>query len=248
MKAICVHGFTQTSQSWSEVAPLLATAPTGALTNSGFDEVVALDAPGHGTEQSRQLSLTEGAIDLGRRGGPGVYIGYSMGARLSVHLALHSPELVHGLVMIGGTAGIDDPAERAARRVADEALGERIIEIGVEAFLNEWLRQPLFATLPADHAGAAERRLNSAEALAGSLRTAGTGTQEPLWDRLGELSMPVLVITGELDHKFTEIAQRFVELITDCEHVVIPAVGHAVHLEAPAATASAIVTWWNRVN
>jgi pimeloyl-ACP methyl ester carboxylesterase len=94
----------------------------------------------------------------------------------------------------------------------------------------------------------AERRLNSAEALAGSLRTAGTGTQEPLWDKLDKLSMPVLVITGELDHKFTEIAQRFVACITDCEHVVIPAVGHAVHLEAPAATASAIVSWWNRVS
>lgn len=248
MKAICVHGFTQTSQSWSQVAPLLVDAHAGALTNSGFNEVVALDAPGHGTEQSRQFSLTQGAIDLGRRGGPGIYIGYSMGARLGLHLALHSPELVHGLVMIGGTAGIDDPAERAARRVADEALGERIIDIGVDAFLDEWLRQPLFATLPADHAGAAERRLNSAEALAGSLRTAGTGTQEPLWDKLDKLSMPVLVITGELDHKFTEIAQRFVACITDCEHVVIPAVGHAVHLEAPAATASAIVSWWNRVS
>ncbi len=240
MRAICVHGFTQTSASWSEIVPLISAS-------DGFSEVVTLDAPGHGTEQARQFSLIEGAADLGRRGGQGVYVGYSMGARLCLHLAVNVPHLVRGLVMIGGTAGIDDPAERAARRSADEALGERIIRIGVDAFLREWLHQPLFATLPPDHAGAAERRLNSAEALAESLRTAGTGTQEPLWDRLQELSMPVLVITGEFDQKFTEIAHRFTTLIPQCDHVVVPAVGHAVHLEEPGATAAAVIAWWERV-
>jgi 2-succinyl-6-hydroxy-2,4-cyclohexadiene-1-carboxylate synthase len=239
MRAICVHGFTQTSSSWSEIVPLISAA-------GGFSEVVTLDAPGHGTQQTRQFSLIDGAADLGERGGSGVYIGYSMGARLSLHLAVNFPHLVRGLVMIGGTAGIDDPAERATRRAADEVLGERIIRIGLEAFLREWLRQPLFATLPSDHAGATERLSNSAEALAESLRTAGTGTQEPLWDRLSELSMPVLVITGELDPKFTEIAERFMALIPHCEHVVVPAVGHAVHLEAPEATSSAILTWWRQ--
>jgi 2-succinyl-6-hydroxy-2,4-cyclohexadiene-1-carboxylate synthase len=240
MRAICVHGFTQTSHSWSAINPRLA--------DRGFSEVLALDAPGHGTQQDRQLSLTQGARDLGDRGGHGVYIGYSMGARLCLHLALDRPDLVAGLVMIGGTAGIDDPEERAQRRAADEERASRILAIGVEAFLSEWLAQPLFATLPAEHAGASERLINSAEGLAGSLRTAGTGTQEPVWDRLGELPMPVLLITGELDTKFTELAQRCLPLIAHCEHLVIPGTGHAVHLEAPEDTAAAITSWWQRVS
>ncbi len=240
MKAICVHGFTQTSHSWSEIIPLLGT--------ECFSDILALDAPGHGTQQHRQFSLTQGARDLGDRGGQGVYIGYSMGARLCLHLALDHPDLVAGLVMIGGTAGIEDPEERAQRRAADEDRASKILEIGVESFLSEWLAQPLFATLPPEHAGASERRLNSAQGLAGSLRTAGTGTQEPVWDRLGELPMPVLLITGELDTKFTEIAQRCLPLIANCEHMVITHTGHAVHLEAPGPTAAAITSWWQRVS
>jgi 2-succinyl-6-hydroxy-2,4-cyclohexadiene-1-carboxylate synthase len=239
MKAICVHGFTQTAHSWSDLIAVLGVEP--------FEEIMALDAPSHGSQQHRQLPLALGARDIGERGGAGVYIGYSMGARLCLHLALDRPHLVNGLVMIGGTAGIEDPAERAARRASDEALADRIEKIGVKAFLQEWLAQPLFATLPIDHAGAAERATNSAAALAGSLRTAGTGTQTPLWDRLSELSMPVLLITGELDHKFTEIAQRCQALIPRCHHVVIPDSGHSVHLEAPHATAHCIAEWWSAV-
>jgi 2-succinyl-6-hydroxy-2,4-cyclohexadiene-1-carboxylate synthase len=239
MRAICVHGFTQTAQSWSDLIDLLGEEP--------FEEILALDAPGHGSQQHRQLPLALGARDIAERGGNGVYIGYSMGARLGLHLALDHPTLVHGLVMIGGTPGIEDSAEREARRTADEALADRIEKIGVKTFLDEWLTQPLFATLPLDHAGAAERLTNSASALAGSLRTAGTGTQLPLWNRLHELSMPVLLITGELDSKFTEIAQRCQALIPRCHHVVIPSSGHAVHLEAPQATAHSITHWWRKV-
>jgi 2-succinyl-6-hydroxy-2,4-cyclohexadiene-1-carboxylate synthase len=237
MRAICVHGFTQTAHSWSDLIAVLGAEP--------FEEILALDAPGHGSQQHRQLPLPAGARDIGERGGPGVYIGYSMGARLCLHLALDRPDLVNGLVMIGGTPGIEDPTERAARRAADEALADQIETIGVEAFLHRWLTQPLFATLPTDHAGAAERTTNSAAALAESLRTAGTGTQTPLWDRISELSMPVLLITGELDGKFTEIAQRCMSLIPRCHHAVIPATGHAVHLEDPLATAHIISDWWS---
>jgi 2-succinyl-6-hydroxy-2,4-cyclohexadiene-1-carboxylate synthase len=244
MKAICVHGFTQTAHSWCDLITFLG--------DELFEEIVPLDAPGHGSQQHRQLPLPLGARDIAERGGPGVYIGYSMGARLCLHLALQHPEQVHGLVMISGTPGIEDPVERAARRAADEALADRIEtmgeEIGVESFLQEWLAQPLFATLPADHAGALQRTTNSPSALAGSLRTAGTGTQMPLWDRLKELSMPVLLITGELDSKFTEIAQRCQRLIPNCQHVVIPGAGHAVHLELPQATASSISQWWSKVS
>jgi 2-succinyl-6-hydroxy-2,4-cyclohexadiene-1-carboxylate synthase len=239
MKAILVHGFTQTGQSWSEITALLGDGP--------FEEVIALDAPGHGTQQHRQFSLPLGALDIGQRGGSGVYIGYSMGARLCLHLALAQPDLVRGLVMIGGTPGIEGATERAARRAADEALADRIEEIGVEAFLTEWLAQPLFVNLPAQHAGAAHRLENSAQALAESLRTAGTGTQAPLWEQLKDLAMPVLLLTGEQDTKFTVIAQRCTELISDCRHMVIPGCGHAVHLEAPDLTAQAVRQWWSEV-
>src|SRR6202011_6209711 len=90
------------------------------------------------------------------------YVGYSMGGRLSLHLALERPDLVERLVLVGATAGLASPADRAARRAADEALAGRLAAEGVEAFVDWWLAQPLFAHLQAEAAGREDRLTNGA--------------------------------------------------------------------------------------
>ena len=145
-------------------------------------EVVAVDAPGHGGSADVRADLVAGAALLGATGGRATYVGYSMGGRLCLHLAVARPDLVERLVLVSATAGIDDPIERAERRAADEALAASIERDGVDAFLARWVAQPLFAGL-ADP-GLDDRRRNTVAGLASSLRLAGTGTQEPLWDRL----------------------------------------------------------------
>ena len=184
-----VHGFTQTGRSWDRVAARLAERHT----------VVTVDAPGHGESGAIRADVPAAAALLGAAGGPATYVGYSMGGRLCLHLAVDQPELVRRLVLVSATAGIDDAAERATRRQADEQLAASIERDGVDAFLDRWLALPLFATLPRDAAGLDDRRRNTADGLASSLRLAGTGTQEPLWDRLPELPMPVLLVAGALD-------------------------------------------------
>ena len=73
--------------------------------------------------------------------------------------------------------GSPTPAERAARRAADEALADRIEAIGVEAFAREWAAQPLFAGQPPEVAAAAhaDRLRRSAAEHAAQLRGLGTG-------------------------------------------------------------------------
>ena len=68
----------------------------------------------------------------------------------------------------------------------------------------------MFGHVPDAANGIDERRRNTAAGLASSLRLAGTGTQEPLWDRLGELTLPVLVVVGGRDTKFTDLGRRLV--------------------------------------
>ena len=102
---------------------------------------------------------------------------------------------------------------------------------GVDAFLERWLAQPMFATL-ADP-GLDDRRRNDAAGLASSLRLAGTGTQRPLWDRLPALTMPVLVVAGALDAKFVAIAERMADAIPDATLAVLDGAGHTAHLERP---------------
>ncbi len=222
-----VHGFTQTGRSWEPVAAGLAAQ----------HEVVLVDAPGHGRSAAVRTGLWDGAALLGEVGGRAAYVGYSMGARLALHLALADPQRVERLVLLGATAGIDDAAERAARRCADEALAARIEADGVDAFLRAWLAQPLFSGLAPEVAGLEARLANTAEGLASSLRLAGTGTVDPpLWDRLGELAMPVLVLAGEHDPKFAALGQRLADGTgTNASFVTVPGTGHAAHLERPDA-------------
>ncbi len=146
-------------------------------------------------------------------------------------------------MLIGATAGIDDPVERAARRTADERLADHIEAVGVPTFVDEWLANPLFAGLTDATAQRTDRLRNSPAGLAASLRATGTGTQTPLWDRLGEIQCPVLVLVGEHDSKFTDLGRRLVDGLPQGELVVVPGAGHSVHLEQPDATVDAIVTW-----
>ena len=228
-----VHGFTQTARVWDLIAPRLA----------GRSEVVTVDAPGHGDSGAVRADLPSAARMLGAVGGPATYVGYSMGGRLCLRLAVNRPELVHRLVLVSTTAGIEDPTERAARRESDEELAASIERDGVGAFLDRWLALPLFATLPRDVASVDDRRRNTAAGLASSLRLAGTGAQEPLWDQLGELPMPVLVIAGERDAKYVAIAERLRRLIPNATLMVIEDAGHAVHLEQPDACAGVLERW-----
>jgi 2-succinyl-6-hydroxy-2,4-cyclohexadiene-1-carboxylate synthase len=231
---VLIHGFTQTGRSWRPIAESL----------SSRYRVSMIDAPGHGGSSPLTVDLAGAARLVGEAGGRAIYAGYSMGARLALHLALQSPELVVALVLLGSTAGIDDPVERQARRVHDERLAETIESIGVEAFVEQWLAGPLFAGLAGDPAGRADRTRNTAAGLASSLRLAGTGAQQPLWDRLAELRMPTLILAGELDLKFSEIGRAMASAIgPTASYASIPAAGHASHLEQPAAFLRILTAW-----
>ena len=135
-----------------------------------------------------------------------------------------------------------------ARPRADGELADRLQETGLAAFLDRWLALPLFAGLSEQQTARAERLTNRADGLAASLRRCGTGDQEPLWDRLGELTMPVLAVVGDDDEKFSAITRRMVDQLqrtrtgsaASAEMVSIPGT-HAVHLEQPGPTAAAVL-------
>jgi 2-succinyl-6-hydroxy-2,4-cyclohexadiene-1-carboxylate synthase len=233
-RLVLVHGFTQNASCWGRLLPRLAASR----------QVVAVDAPGHGGSSGLALGLWEGAAALGATGGRAVYAGYSMGGRLCLHLALAHPGLVQALVVISASPGIEDPATRARRRAADAAAAEHLEAVGVERFVDEWLSQPLFAGLPPEDAAREERLANTAGGLASSLRMAGAGAQEPLWDRLGELAMPVLVVAGAQDATYADIARRTVTAVgPNATLALIPGAGHAVPLERPDALADRLLAW-----
>src|SRR5215203_4622096 len=230
-RVVLVHGFTQTLAAWAAVGERLAHRW----------EVVRVDLPGHGRSGGVRAGFEAAAALVGEAGGAGAYVGYSLGGRVCLRLALDRPDLVRALVLVGASPGIADAGGRAERRAADERLARRIERDGVAAFPDDWPAGPLFATLPAGAAGRADRLANTAEGLASALRRLGTGAQEPLWDRLGKLRPPALLVAGERDPKFTGIARRMAAAIGPAAQVaLVPGAGHAAHLERPAATAALV--------
>lgn len=228
---VLLHGFTQTGLSWTPVTDLL----------SSDLELLAPDAPGHGRSVERRASIADEARLLGSCLPPSLYVGYSMGGRTALHVALAHPDRVRGLVLIGATPGIDDPDERANRRSADESLAARLLASPLDDFLNEWLSQPLFASLPRPAWNLEDRRRNTTAGLASSLRSAGTGNQDSLWSRLHEIDCPTVLVTGDDDAKFTDVARRMIgSMKGSVVHEVVPGCGHAVHLERPRQIATIV--------
>ena len=224
-RAVMLHGFAQNRRCLGPLADAVAATHT----------VVLPDAPGHGGSLRHcDADVVHAAELLSTTGGPAVYVGYSMGGRMCLRAAIDHPDRVRALVLIGATAGIENPEERAARRATDRAWAERLEAIGVAAFVHEWLAAEMFAGLPDWARFDEERRANAAEGLAGSLRCAGTGSMAPLWDRLGEVRVPVLCLTGASDERYGDLARRLIAGIgARARHVEIPGAGHAAHLERP---------------
>jgi 2-succinyl-6-hydroxy-2,4-cyclohexadiene-1-carboxylate synthase len=216
-RVVLIPGFTQTARSWAGAAEVV----------SETCDAHALDVP-----EPTTFAATAGAV--GSVGGRAIYAGYSMGGRLCLRLAIDRPDLVRGLVLVSASPGIADDHERAARAEADHALAETIERDGVDAFLSGWLAQPMFTTVPADAPGLSARRRLTVAYLAASLRRLGAGAMESMWNDLEKLTMPVLLVTGTLDDKYTTIARRMLERMRPgVKHVELRG-GHALPLEQPA--------------
>ncbi len=233
--ALLLHGFTHTGASWDPVR--------GALDDGRH--VIAPDIRGHGSAAERQPVELGAVLDDLSRAAPECFVlaGYSMGGRLALHLALAHPDRVERLVLIGASPGIANRAEREARRVADERLAEEIEQLAIESFAQRWAEAPVLGGVSEEVARRAheDRLRNTPAGLARALRGLGTGALPSLWDRLSELRMPVILITGERDAKFQDIARQMGGVLPDARLFVAAGAGHAVHLEDPALVARAIV-------
>jgi 2-succinyl-6-hydroxy-2,4-cyclohexadiene-1-carboxylate synthase len=236
---VLLHGFTGSTATW---APHLDAF-------SGHFSVIAVDLPGHGASDapadparygmeqcvSDLLALFD-RLEIARAS----LLGYSMGGRVALNLAIAAPERIRALVLECASPGIADPDERLARRRSDAALADMIEREGIEAFVDYWERLPLFASQAALPAAIrdrqrAQRLANTARGLATSLRRIGTGMMEPLHDRLGGIQSPVLLIAGERDEKYCRLGRSMAGAIPAARLVVVPDAGHAVHLEQPEA-------------
>jgi 2-succinyl-6-hydroxy-2,4-cyclohexadiene-1-carboxylate synthase len=232
---VLLHGFGGTRHTWDRVIAQLEPQRYRPL---------ALDLPGHGDLSSYKRPVTfERCVEEVLASVPGRFVlcGYSMGGRIAQHVALAAPERLTRMVLVSTSPGIEDPRERAQRREADRQLAEDMERLPFEEFIERWRAQPLFADDPAEVGALAreDQLRNDPHGLAAAMRGVGTGEMEPLWQRLGELKMPVTIVVGERDSKFRVLGGRMSARIPEGEMVVIRG-GHCLPLENPLALSRVI--------
>jgi 2-succinyl-6-hydroxy-2,4-cyclohexadiene-1-carboxylate synthase len=242
---ILLHGFTGSSAGWAPVMESL----------SGHHRVLAIDLPGHGRTdapyESERYQMGNVAADIEKLLstlciGRAHLLGYSMGGRLALFLALRYPGLWQTLVLESASPGLADAAARHERASADDALADWIQEHPLADFVDCWESLPLFSSQkslsPEVQASQRHERLaNSRLGLANSLRGMGTGRQPSLWSELDRLRLPTLLLTGTLDVKFTDINWLMAAAIPGSRLVTVRNAGHTIHLEQPATFAEQVL-------
>lgn len=244
VRRVWLHGFLGDPADWDVVRGLLPPAPGGDL---------APRLPGHGASPSPvppELDewLEHLLLELGGED-PLELVGYSLGGRLALRLALRDPGRVRRLVLLGASPGLPDSAERARRRALDEQRASRLETQGLEAFLLDWYRQPLFAAWlerPGAAAWLERRRGGVAPSLARVIRVASPGRQPDLWPDLSRLAMPVLWLAGEQDTVYAELAARGAGRCPLGQLALVAGAGHAAHLEEPAALAGRLAEFFSQ--
>lgn len=247
-EVVFLHGFMGEGADWLPVAEGLAAR---------FHSIL-IDLPGHGSSRGgdgEEISMdsavgsvmeTLDALRLERCG----LVGYSMGGRLALFLALAHPDRFTHLVLESASPGISSSSERRERQEADEARALRLESLPHDEFLAEWYGQPLFASLH-DHPDSLREMLrrrarNDPAAMARVLRGMGAGCQDSLWERLASLRTCTLVAVGALDAKYVALAERMAAESRVIHAAVIPAAGHAVHMERPDELVSLLGNFLSR--
>lgn len=235
---VLLHGFTGSAASWGKHLDVFA--------ESGL-RVIALDLLGHGRSDapgdSRRYAIEQCCDDilcimnvLDIREGEATLLGYSLGGRIALYTAFAG--FFRTLILESASPGLESVDDRYMRRRSDNALASLIEREGIASFVEIWERIPLFTSQaqlsPEVRARLHAQRMNNREVgLANSLRGVGTGEQPSLYSRLHEMTLPTLLITGEFDTKFSEIAQKMVSALPQAQLVIVPGAGHTVHLEQP---------------
>ncbi|PZU94941.1 MAG: 2-succinyl-6-hydroxy-2,4-cyclohexadiene-1-carboxylate synthase [Pseudanabaena sp.] len=190
-------------------------------------------------------------------------VGYSMGGRLALYLAIFYPEYFRKAAIESASAGLTSESARLSRQEQDFLLAHKLETMkpsfdGVaalhhqnleqtkffELFLESWYQQSIFGNLrshPNFPQMLAQRLNNSPLELARSLRNLGLGMQRSLCKKLAEIDIPLLLVVGELDQKFIEINQQIAEQVRFAKLEIIANCGHNTHFENPELFAQKII-------
>lgn len=224
----CLHGAVGLAADWRGFAKQLAVTGIGtrAVDLWRFLECCPLPLTDFGK------ALNADAAGQVFRGNGRALIGYSMGGRLALHSLLEPNHPWQAAVIISANPGLENETDRASRRATDAEWATRALTGNWQQFFNDWNAQPVLASTAIRDPQSSGRLMQRRREVARSFVDWSLGAQESLWERLGEISIPVLWIAGENDAKFLSLAERASALMPRSSLAIAPGSGHRVPWEA----------------
>lgn len=233
---VFLHGFMGRGQDWLPSAKALADSAYSImpdLPGHAQNTIYQMDQPLSFDMLAEELANLLDHLELNTVN----LVGYSMGGRLALFFGLRFPERVQRLVLESASAGIALEKECVERQIVDDQRAEQILAYGMQMFVDAWYQMPLFASL------SKKRRLlerikqtrykNDPTWIAKVIRDLSPGLQPQVLDQLQSLKMPVLLMAGELDPKYTRIMKAMGESISGAQVITITGSGHNCHAEKP---------------
>jgi 2-succinyl-6-hydroxy-2,4-cyclohexadiene-1-carboxylate synthase len=232
---VLLHGFLGSSESFNKIIPSLLP----------FCNPITVDLLGHGntdgSEMHYRFATKEQTADIVKLISeqfryPLFLHGYSMGGRLALQIALQRPDLIQGLVLESTTFGIENEQERQARQALDGQRADSLLG-NFDQFIDEWKKLPIFETNQLSEAQKAQvetiQRAQNPLWMSNSLLGFGTGSMPCSIEHLGLLNMPVQLMVGAKDQKFTNIMQAMHNRINSSDLKIFENANHRVHLDQP---------------
>jgi pimeloyl-ACP methyl ester carboxylesterase len=231
---LLIHGFTDTSRSWSTLAPLLSRY-----------RLIIPDLRGHGGSDKPECCYAIGnlAYDLkllldSRKIERVHVVGHSLGSIVAQRLAADHPERVQGLVLIGSTSL---PAVSRGDWLWTNIMALRDPIDPKSPFISEWIS----VATPADPDLLAAVRpetvatpINVWRSIAPELAMSSTGRLA------GEIKAPTLILWGDKDSAFGPGAQEELRrVLPQARFTAFAGQGHNLHWERPDAVAAAITAF-----
>lgn len=231
---VMLHGFISDQQAFSKHVCVLQEKLN----------ILTVDLPGHGQDDSDKnqtwdFPFITNQLDELLKSFQSYQLflhGYSMGGRIALYYVIEGKITLAGLILESTSPGIEELEDRNERQVVDQARAKVLEIAGLEIFVNDWEKLPLFYTQhELDKSIKKEirdmRLRQNPLRLAKALRDYGTGQMPNLWPKLKQIKVPTCIIVGVLDGKFCKIAKQMETMIHNTELNEIERSGHTVHVE-----------------
>ncbi len=236
IECCCLHGAVGAAGDWRGFASRLASSGIGSRAVDLWRFLAC--GPLGLADFGKALNAETGGEVF--RGSGRILLGYSMGGRLALHALLEQPHPWQAAVIISAHPGLENAAERSARTAGDAEWAAKAFTGEWGTFLAEWDAQPVLEGSAIREPAASRQLAMRRGEVARSFLDWSLGAQAPLWDRLGEIRVPVLWIAGERDAKFRALAQRAASLTPNGSLAVAPGTGHRVPWDHPEWLATTV--------